>query len=42
MVDLLREAEEAQPGKTTAQRTVTASIANDGRDNTTALVVKVG
>jgi serine/threonine protein phosphatase PrpC len=42
MVDLLREAEEVQPGKTTAQRLVMASIANDGRDNTTALVVKVG
>jgi serine/threonine protein phosphatase PrpC len=42
MVDLLRETDEAQPGKTTAQRLVMASIANDGRDNTTALVIKVG
>jgi serine/threonine protein phosphatase PrpC len=41
MVDLLRESEATQPGKTTAQRLVAASIANDGRDNTTALVVRV-
>ena len=40
LVDLLREADAAQPGKTTAQRLVTASLTNDGRDNTTALVIK--
>ena len=41
LVDVLREAEEVQPGKTTAQRLVAASLANDGRDNTTALAIKV-
>ena len=42
LVDLLREADADHPGKTTAHRLVEASLASDGDDNTTALVVKAG
>lgn len=42
IVDLMREADVGRPGESTAHRLVQASLANDGRDNTTALVVKVG
>jgi len=40
LVDLLREPDSDQPQATTAHRMVDASLANDGRDNTTALVIK--
>ena len=41
VVDLLRGADGDQPDATTAHQLVEASLANDGRDNTTALVIKV-
>jgi len=41
VVDLLRGPDGELPDATTAHRLVEASLANDGRDNTTALVVKV-
>lgn len=40
MVDMLREP--ATPGNSTARLLVEESVRNDGRDNTTALVVRVG
>lgn len=40
LVDVLRAA--ADPGSTTARMLVEESVRNDGRDNTTALVVEVG
>ena len=41
LVDLLREPDLEPSDKTTAHRLVDASLTNDGRDNTTALVIKV-
>ncbi|MEY4385976.1 MAG: hypothetical protein RLY20_1259 [Verrucomicrobiota bacterium] len=42
MVDILRAPVSGEVKDTAAHRLVRASLANDGRDNTTALVVKVG
>jgi serine/threonine protein phosphatase PrpC len=41
VVDLLRGADGEGPNATIAHQLVDASLANDGRDNTTALVVKI-
>jgi serine/threonine protein phosphatase PrpC len=42
LVDILREPASGDVKNTVAHRLVRTSLANDGRDNTTALVVKVG
>ena len=42
MTDLLRAPDSDKPEGNPAHRLVEASLANDGRDNTTALVIRVG
>jgi serine/threonine protein phosphatase PrpC len=42
LVELLRAPESASVGTDTARRLVDAALANDGRDNTTALVIQAG
>jgi protein phosphatase len=42
MLDFLRNVDYSQPGPNPAYRLVDESLARDGRDNTTALVIEVG